>query len=103
MTKRLERIIDQIKDWFLKMCVFIMMVVSYIDVTHYFEINFCKLWYEEAIAVQYADAECREIHTDKLDILKIFESIAKFDKNICYGNILKILAEHNYFWNCEQL
>lgn len=34
---------------------------------------------------------------------KILESMAKFDRKMCYGNILKMLAEHSYFWNCEQL
>lgn len=80
-----------------------MIVVSYIEVTHSFDMNFCRLWYELAMAVVYCEAECLDIDTDKLEMRKMFESIAKFDKNMCSGNILKIFAEHNSFWNCEQV
>lgn len=76
------------------------MVVNSIEVTHSFEMNCCNDLYDEAIAVVYVEAEWLDMHTDRLLIRKMFESIAKFDKKICYGNILKILAEHSSFWNC---
>jgi len=43
------------------------------------------------------------MQTDKLLNLKILESIAKLERNMCYGKILNMLAEHSYFWNWEQL
>lgn len=80
-----------------------MMVVSSIEVTHYLDMNFCKLWYELAMAVVYCEAECLDIDTERLEMRNMLESIAKFDRNMCYGNILKMFAEHNYFWNWEQV
>lgn len=50
-------IIDQMRHWFLKIWVLMIMVVNSIEVTHSFEMNCCNDLYDEAIAVVYVEAE----------------------------------------------
>lgn len=51
----------------------------------------------------YFDAECFDMQTERLLMRNMLESMAKFERKMCSGKILNMLAEHSYFWNWVQL
>lgn len=65
--------------------------------------NCCSYLYDDAIAVVYFDAECFDMQTERLLMRNMLESMAKFERKMCSGKILNMLAEHSYFWNWVQL